>query len=49
MNTVTGVWNLIEARHDPQYGRGHRWGSRGLLMLAADAGFRGDRRHGTRG
>jgi hypothetical protein len=37
VNTVTGVWNLIEARHDPN-GRGRRW-VHGLLMLAADAGF----------
>ena len=37
VNTVTGVWNLIEARHDPN-GRGRRW-AHGLLMLAADAGF----------
>lgn len=37
VNTVTGVWNLIEARHDPN-GKGRRW-AHGLLMLAADAGF----------
>ncbi|MGE3274395.1 MAG: hypothetical protein AB7O67_04745 [Vicinamibacterales bacterium] len=37
VNTVTGVWNLVEARHDPN-GRTRRW-VHGLLMLAADAGF----------
>jgi len=37
VNTVTGVWNLIEARKDPD-GRGRRI-LHGLLMLAADAGF----------
>ena len=36
-NTVTGVWNLVEARHDPE-GRGLRT-VHGLTMLAADAGF----------
>jgi hypothetical protein len=37
VNTVTGVWNLIEARKDPVH-RGRRW-AHGLLMLGADAGF----------
>ena len=36
-NTVTGVWNLWEARSDPN-GRTART-AHGLLMLAADAGF----------
>ncbi|MGH7582745.1 MAG: hypothetical protein ACREL5_05925 [Gemmatimonadales bacterium] len=37
VNTVTGVWNLVEARHDPN-GRTRRW-LHSLTMLAADAGF----------
>jgi hypothetical protein len=37
INTVTGVWNLMEARKDPN-GRGRRM-LHGLLMLGADAGF----------
>jgi hypothetical protein len=37
VNTVTGVWNLIEARKDPAH-RGRRL-AHGLLMLASDAGF----------
>lgn len=37
VNTVTGVWNLWEARPDPE-GRTRRT-VHGLLMLAADAGF----------
>ena len=37
VNTVTGVWNLIEARKDPT-GRSRRL-LHGILMLAADAGF----------
>lgn len=37
VNTVTGVWNLWEARKDPE-GRTRRT-LHGLLMLAADAGF----------
>ncbi|MEZ5316830.1 MAG: hypothetical protein R2752_05465 [Vicinamibacterales bacterium] len=37
VNTVTGVWNLVEARKDPN-GRTRRM-AHGLLMLAADAGF----------
>jgi hypothetical protein len=37
VNTVTGVWNLIESRNDPSK-RGIRL-LHGLLMLGADAGF----------
>jgi len=37
VNTVTGVWNLVEARHDPNGSR-RRW-AHSLLMLGADAGF----------
>ena len=37
INTVTGVWNLVEARQDPNHA-GRRW-VHGLLMLGADAGF----------
>jgi hypothetical protein len=37
VNTVTGVWNLIEARHTPQ-GQARRW-IHSLSMLAADGGF----------
>jgi len=37
INTVTGVWNLVEARNDPNHS-GRRW-VHGLLMLGADAGF----------
>lgn len=37
VNTVTGAWNLWEARKDPN-GRTKRW-VHGLLMMAADAGF----------
>jgi hypothetical protein len=37
LNTVTGAWNLWEARRDPS-GRGRRL-AHGLLMMAADAGF----------
>jgi len=37
VNTVTGVWNLIEARHDPA-GRTRRT-IHGVGMLLADAGF----------
>jgi hypothetical protein len=50
VNTVTGVWNLIEARHDPA-GRTRRW-IHSLAMLAADGGFvataasAGSARHG---
>jgi hypothetical protein len=37
VNTVTGVWNAIEARHDPS-GRTRR-NLHSLSMLLADAGF----------
>jgi hypothetical protein len=37
VNTVTGVWNLWEARHDPN-GRRRRL-IHGISMLGADAGF----------
>ena len=37
VNTVTGVWNLIEARKDPNH-RGRRL-AHGLMMLGADVGF----------
>jgi len=37
VNTVTGVWNLMEARKDPNH-RTKRT-IHGILMLAADAGF----------
>jgi hypothetical protein len=37
VNTVTGVWNLVEARKDPVH-RGRRL-AHGLLLLGADAGF----------
>lgn len=37
VNTVTGVWMMIEARHDPA-GRTRR-NLHGLSMLLADAGF----------
>lgn len=37
INTVTGVWNLVEGRHDTNH-RALRW-AHGLLMLGADAGF----------
>jgi hypothetical protein len=37
VNSVTGVWNLVEARNDPN-GKAKRW-THGLLMLGADAGF----------
>ncbi len=37
VNTVTGVWNLWEARKDPE-GRRRRT-AHALLMLAGDAGF----------
>ena len=36
VNTVTGVWNLIEARKDPNHRK--RRLLHGLLMLGADAG-----------
>ncbi len=37
VNSVTGVWNLLEGRKDPN-GRGKRM-FHGILMLGADAGF----------
>jgi hypothetical protein len=37
LNTVTGVWNLVESRKDPNQ-RGLRL-AHSLLMLGADAGF----------
>jgi len=37
VNTVTGVWNLLESRKDPNH-RGRRI-AHSLLMLGADAGF----------
>jgi hypothetical protein len=37
VNTVTGVWNLLEARKDPNHRK--RRLLHGLLMLGADAGF----------
>lgn len=37
VNTVTGVWNLAESRHDP-VGRPRRL-FHSALMLAGDAGF----------
>ncbi|HET9983750.1 MAG TPA: hypothetical protein VFQ38_09185 [Longimicrobiales bacterium] len=37
INTVTGVWNMIESRKDPS---GRTWRTiHGVLMLVADAGF----------
>jgi hypothetical protein len=37
VNTVTGVWNLVQARKDPN--RGHLPLIHSLLMFGADAGF----------
>jgi hypothetical protein len=37
LNTVTGLWNMWESRHDPA-GRARRY-IHGFSMLAADAGF----------
>lgn len=37
VNTITGVWNLIEARKDPN--RSTKRTIHGILMLLADAGF----------
>jgi hypothetical protein len=37
VNTVTGVWNLVEARHDPN-GRTRRL-VHGLMMMGANLGF----------
>jgi hypothetical protein len=37
VNTVTGVWNMWESRHDPSH---HRLKLvHGIMMLGADAGF----------
>jgi hypothetical protein len=37
VNTVTGVWNLWDARHDPDE---RKWRTvHAILMLAGDAGF----------
>lgn len=37
VNTVTGVWNLIESRHDPENRKIKV--AHAILMLAADGGF----------
>jgi len=37
VNTVTGVWNLVESRHDPA-GRTRRW-VHSISMIVAEAGF----------
>src|SRR5262249_52414854 len=37
VNSVTGLWNLIESRHDPNH-RTIKW-VHGLLMLGAGGGF----------
>jgi len=37
VNTITGVWNLIESRHEPA-GRLRRW-IHSIAMLLADGGF----------
>jgi hypothetical protein len=37
VNTVTGVWNMVEARKDPNHKTKRT--VHGILMLAADAGF----------
>jgi hypothetical protein len=37
VNTVTGTWNLVEARKDPEHKK--RRVAHALLMLASDAGF----------
>jgi hypothetical protein len=37
VNSVTGVWNMVEARNDPN-GKTRRL-VHGILMLGADAGF----------
>ena len=37
VNTITGVWNLIESRHDPAGGV-RKW-VHSIAMLLADAGF----------
>ena len=37
VNTVTGVWNLLESRKDPKFGK-KKW-AHSLMMLGADVGF----------
>ena len=37
VNTVTGVWNLVDSRHDPA-GRTRRW-VHSIAMFVAEAGF----------
>lgn len=37
VNTITGIWNLIESRKNPQ-GRTKRW-LHSIAMIVADAGF----------
>lgn len=37
VNTVTGVWNLLEARKDPSFGK-KKW-VHSILMMGADVGF----------
>lgn len=37
VNTATGVWNLLEARKDPSFGK-RKW-VHSLLMMGADVGF----------
>jgi hypothetical protein len=37
VNSVTGVWNLIESRHDPEHRKRRLF--HGLTMLGCDAGF----------
>jgi hypothetical protein len=39
VNTVTGVWNLLEARKDPSFGK-KKW-VHSILMMGADVGFVG--------
>lgn len=37
LNTLTGVWNLVDGRHDPS---GRKWRTtHSILMLLADGGF----------
>lgn len=37
VNTATGVWNLLEARKDPSFGK-KKW-LHSILMMGADVGF----------
>ena len=37
VNTATGVWNLLEARKDPHFGK-RKW-AHAIMMLGADVGF----------